>query len=141
MTTMAIEQMLSEEMPASVLVGRVLEEAGIEMVFGISGGTGRIVSGLSKYQNSILTVLVREESLGGVMAEIYGRLTRRPGVLLGQCPWVLGNGLLGTIEATISAICRRWSLIRLASLLYQTRMALRLGFVALSTRLPSASIG
>jgi len=101
---MAIEQMLTEEMPASALVARVLEEAGIEMVFGISGGhTGRIVSGLSKYQNSIRTVLVREESLGGVMAEIYGRLTRRPGVLLGQGPWVLGNGLLGTIEAFLSS--------------------------------------
>ena len=101
---MAIEQMLTEEMPASALVARVLEEAGIEMVFGISGGhTGRIVSGLSKYQNSIRTVLVREESLGGVMAEIYGRLTRRPGVLLGQGPWVLGNGLLGTIEAHLSS--------------------------------------
>ena len=57
---MAIEQMLTEEMPASALVARVLEEAGIEMVFGISGGhTGRIVSGLSQYQNSIRTVLVR----------------------------------------------------------------------------------
>ena len=101
---MAIEQMLTEEMPASALVARVLEEAGIEMVFGISGGhTGRIVSGLSKYQNSIRTVLVREELLGGVMAEIYGRLTRRPGVLLGQGPWVLGNGLLGTIEAYLSS--------------------------------------
>ena len=101
---MAIEQMLTEEMPASALVARVLEEAGIEMVFGISGGhTGRIVSGLSKYQNSIRTVLVREELLGGVMAEIYGRLTRRPGVLLGQGPWVLGNGLLGTIEAHLSS--------------------------------------
>jgi acetolactate synthase-1/2/3 large subunit len=101
---MAIKQMLTEEMPASALVARVLEEAGIEMVFGISGGhTGRIVSGLSKYQNSIRTVLVREESLGGVMAEIYGRLTRRPGVLLGQGPWVLGNGLLGTIEAHLSS--------------------------------------
>ena len=76
---MTIEPMLTEETPANALVARVLEEAGIEMVFGISGGhTGRIVSGLSKYQNSIRTVLVREESLGGVMAEIYGRLTRRP---------------------------------------------------------------
>jgi acetolactate synthase-1/2/3 large subunit len=101
---MAIEQMLTEEMPASAAVARVLEEAGIEMVFGISGGhTGRIVSGLSKYQNSIRTVLVREESLGGVMAEIYGRLTRRPGVLLGQGPWVLGNGLIGTLEAHLSS--------------------------------------
>ena len=48
-------------------------------------------------------MLVREESLGGVMAEVYGRLTRRPGVLLGQGPWVLGNGLLGTIEAHLSS--------------------------------------
>src|SRR5271166_3873610 len=101
---MAIEQMLTEEMPANALVARVLEEAGIEMVFGISGGhTGRIVSGLSQFQNSIRTVLVREESLGGVMAEVYGRLTRRPGVLLGQGPWVLGNGLIGTIEAFLSS--------------------------------------
>src|SRR6516165_10875391 len=101
---MTVGRMLTEAEPASELVARVLEEAGIEMVFGISGGhTGRIVSGLSKYQNSIRTVLVREESLGGVMAEIYGRLTRRPGVLLGQGPWVLGNGLLGTIEAYLSS--------------------------------------
>ncbi len=101
---MPIEPMLSEEMPANVLVARVLEEAGIEMVFGISGGhTGRIVSGLGQHQNSIRTVLVREESLGGVMAEVYGRLTRRPGVLLGQGPWVLGNGLIGTIEAYLSS--------------------------------------
>jgi acetolactate synthase-1/2/3 large subunit len=101
---MAIEQMLSEETPASALVARVLEEAGIEMVFGISGGhTGRIVAALGKYQNSIRTMLVREESLGGVMAEVYGRLTRRPGVLLGQGPWVLGNGMIGTIEAHLSS--------------------------------------
>ena len=39
---MAIERMLSEEVPARVLVARVLAEAGIEYVFGISGGhTGR----------------------------------------------------------------------------------------------------
>src|SRR6266446_6077329 len=101
---MAVEQMLTEEMPASALVARVLEEAGIEMVFGISGGhTGRIVSGLSQYQNSIRTVLVREELLSGVMAEIYGWLTRGPGVLLGQGPWVLGSGLFGTIEAYLSS--------------------------------------
>src|SRR5437879_12714854 len=101
---MAIEQMLTEEMPASALVARVLEEAGIEMVFGISGGhTGRIVSGLSKYQNSIRTVLVREEALGGVMAEIYGRLTLRPGVRLGPAPWVLGKGVLGSIATDRSS--------------------------------------
>ena len=44
---MTVERMLTEEEPAADLVGRVLQEAGIEFVFGISGGhTGRIVSGL-----------------------------------------------------------------------------------------------
>jgi acetolactate synthase I/II/III large subunit len=101
---MPIEPMLSEETPANALVARVIAEAGIEMVFGISGGhTGRIVTGLSQVQNSVRTVLVREESLAGVMAETYGRLTRRPGVMLGQGPWVLGNGLIGTIEAHLSS--------------------------------------
>jgi acetolactate synthase I/II/III large subunit len=101
---MPIEPMLTEEAPANALVARVLAEAGIEMVFGISGGhTGRIVAGLSQVQNRLRTVLVREESLAGVMAEIYGRLTRRPGVMLGQGPWVLGNGLIGTIEAHLSS--------------------------------------
>jgi hypothetical protein len=86
-----------------------LEEAGIEMVFGVSGGhTGRFVSGLSKYQNSIRTVLVREESLGGVMVEVYGRLTRRPGALLGQGPWVLGNGLRGLPVELAGAIADRF---------------------------------
>src|SRR6476646_9377295 len=100
---MAIERMLTEELPSRVLVARVLAEAGIEYVFGISGGhTGRIVSGLSQVQNQVRMVTVREESLGGVMAEVYGRLTRRPGVLLGQGPWVLGNGLIGTLEAHLS---------------------------------------
>src|SRR5690242_6975529 len=101
---MAIERMLTEEMPARVLVARVLAEAGIEYVFGISGGhTGRIISGLSQIQNQVRMMTVREESLAGVMAEVYGRLTRRPGVMIGQGPWVLGNGLLGTLEAHLSS--------------------------------------
>src|SRR6201998_1552944 len=101
---MSIERMLTEETPVADLVGRVLAEAGIEYVFGISGGhTGRIVGGFRKIQNSLRMVMVREESLAGVMAEVYGRLTRRPGVLIGQGPWVLGNGLIGTLEAYLSS--------------------------------------
>ncbi len=74
------------------------------MVFGIPGGhAGHIFIALSKRQNSIRTVLVREEVARGVMAEVYGRLTGRPGVIIGQGPWVLGNGLIGTIEAFLSS--------------------------------------
>src|SRR5437764_12360290 len=97
---MAIERMLSEELPARVLVARVLAEAGIEYVFGISGGhTGRIISGLAQVQNQVRMVTVREESLAGVMAEVYGRLTRKPGVMIGQGPWVPGNGRRGARES------------------------------------------
>jgi acetolactate synthase-1/2/3 large subunit len=101
---MPVERMLKEETPSRVLVARVLAEAGIEYVFGISGGhTGRIISGLAQVQNQVRMVTVREESLAGVMAEVYGRLTRRPGVMIGQGPWVLGNGLIGTLEAYLSS--------------------------------------
>lgn len=101
---MPIQRLLDDEMPTGDAIALVLEQAGIDTVFGISGGhTGHVFTALSKRQNSIRTVLVREESLGAVMAETYGRLTGRPGVVLGQGPWVLGNGLLGTIEALLSS--------------------------------------
>jgi acetolactate synthase-1/2/3 large subunit len=96
--------MPTEETAAAELVGRVLAEAGIEYVFGISDGhTGRIVGGLRKIQNSLRMVMVPEESLAGVMAEVYGRLTRRPGVLIRRRPWVQGHGMIGTIEAFLSS--------------------------------------
>lgn len=93
----------NSELAADAVV-QVLEEAGIDTVFGIAGGhSGHIWAALERHQSSIRTVLVREESLGSAMAEVYGRLTGRPGVLIGQGPWVLGNGLLGTIEALLSS--------------------------------------
>lgn len=101
---MPVARMLEEDTTAADVIARVLQDAGIDMVFGISGGhTGRIFTALEKRQNAIRTVLVREESLGGVMAEVYGRLRRRPGVLIGQGPWVLGNGIIGILEAHLSS--------------------------------------
>ena len=101
---MAIAPLISEKTRTSDAVLRVLEDAGIEMVFGISGGhTGRLFTALAQHQNSIRTLTVREESLAGVMAEVYGRLTGKPGAIIGQGPWVLGNGLIGTMEALLSS--------------------------------------
>ena len=98
-----IQSIPNAEEPSAELVARVIAEAGIEFVFGISGGhTGRIVAALAKVQNAVRMVLVREELLAGVMAEVYGRLTRRPGVMIGQGPWVLGNGMIGILEAFLS---------------------------------------
>lgn len=101
---MSVEPLLSEKTRTTQAILQVLEQAGIDMVFGMAGGhTGRIFSALAHHQNSIRTFTVREESLAGVMAEVYGRLTRRPGVIIGQGPWVLGNGLIGTMEALLSS--------------------------------------
>lgn len=101
---MAVNNLFDEEISAAEGIGRVLEEAGISMVFGIAGGhSGHIWGAMAKYEKSIRTILVREESLASAMAEVYGRLTRRPGVVIGQGPWVLGNGLLGTLEAFLSS--------------------------------------
>lgn len=101
---MTIQRLIDTEMTAADAISQVLQDAGIDMVFGVPGGhMHRLYESLEKRQNGIRTVLVREESLAGVMAEIYGRLTRRPGVLIGQGPWVLGNGIIGTIEAYLSS--------------------------------------
>jgi acetolactate synthase-1/2/3 large subunit len=94
------ETLLQENVSVGEGIVRVLEEAGIDMVFGIEGGNmGRLYEVLYDHQSTIRTVLVRHEALASVMAEVYGRLTGRPGVAIGQGAFVLANALLGTLEA------------------------------------------
>jgi acetolactate synthase-1/2/3 large subunit len=93
-------KLLTAQARAAEGIVRVLEEAGIDMVFGISGGnTGRFYDALYDRQGAVRTVLVRHEQLASVMAEVYGRLTGKPGVVIGQGIFILANGLLGTLEA------------------------------------------
>ena len=95
-----MEKMLQDEVLANEGIVRVLEEAGIDMVFGIAGGNmGRLYDALYDHQDTVRTVLVRHEQLASVMAEVYGRLTGKPGVAIGQGIFMLANGLLGTLEA------------------------------------------
>ena len=94
------EKLLEEEVRAAEGIVRVLEGAGIDMVFSIAGGNmGRLYDVLYDHQDTVRTVLVRHESLASVMAEVYGRLTGKPGVAIGQGIFMLANGLLGTLEA------------------------------------------
>jgi len=94
------KKLLQEETLASEAIVKVLEEAGIDMVFGIQGGSiGRLYDALYDHQDTVRCVLVRHEQLASVMAEVYGRLTGRPGVAIGQGIFMLANGLLGTLEA------------------------------------------
>ena len=76
---MSAKLLLNSEISIPEAILRVLEEAGVDMVFGIPGGqTGSIFNALYHHQSTIRTVLVRQETLAGIMAEVYGRLTGKP---------------------------------------------------------------
>ena len=95
--------MIPDEIDAPHAVVRVLEEAGIEFVFGMPGGdTGRIFDALYD-STKVKTVLVRHEQVGSIMAEMYGRLTGRPGVVMGQGIFLACNALFGALEAVKGA--------------------------------------
>ncbi|MDP6377872.1 MAG: thiamine pyrophosphate-binding protein [Pseudomonadales bacterium] len=64
---MATQKLLSEEVSVTQAILRVLEEAGIDMVFGIAGGNmGQLYDALYDRQSSIRAVLVRYEQLASV---------------------------------------------------------------------------
>jgi acetolactate synthase-1/2/3 large subunit len=95
--------LLSQEVPAREAIVRVLEQAGIDMVFGMPGGNaGAIFNALYDHKTTIRTVLVREESRAGVMAEVYGRLTGKPGVAIGQGAF-MANTNMAAIEGHLSS--------------------------------------
>ena len=77
--TTGAQLMFSDDVPVPEAICRVLEEAGIEYVFGLPGGnTGGIYNALYDHRDTVRGVLVREEGIGAIMAEVYGRLTGRP---------------------------------------------------------------
>jgi acetolactate synthase-1/2/3 large subunit len=95
--------MIPDEIDVPHALVRVLEEAGIRFVFGMPGGdTGRIFDALYD-STAIRTVLVRHEQVGSIMAEMYGRLTGTPGVVMGQGIFLAANALFGTLEAVKGA--------------------------------------
>jgi thiamine pyrophosphate-dependent acetolactate synthase large subunit-like protein len=81
---MPIDKLPKHVISVPQAIARVLEEAGIDLVFGIPGSrTGAIFDALYDRRDSIRVVLVREEGLATVMADVYGRLTGKPGVAMG----------------------------------------------------------
>jgi acetolactate synthase I/II/III large subunit len=95
--------MIPDDIDVPHAIVRVLEEAGIQFVFGMPGGdTGRIFDALHD-SKAIQTVLVRHEQVGSIMAEMYGRLTGKPGVVMGQGIFLACNALFGTLEAVKGA--------------------------------------
>jgi acetolactate synthase-1/2/3 large subunit len=103
-TRKGAKRLLQEEVSVPEAIVRVLEEAGITMVFGMPGGNVSLIfDALFDHRSTIRTILVRHESLASVMAEVYGRLTGKPGVAIGQGAFILANAMLGTLEAHLGS--------------------------------------
>ncbi|HJU09901.1 MAG TPA: thiamine pyrophosphate-binding protein [Candidatus Binataceae bacterium] len=98
-----VRPLLTDEVSPSEAIVRVLEQAGINLVFGMPGGNmGAVFNALYDHRETVQSVLVREEARAGVMAEVYGRLTGQPGVVIAQGAF-LANVTLGAIEAHLSS--------------------------------------
>ena len=86
------------------MVVQVLEEAGVDHVFGIpGGGTGQIFGSLRDKGGSIRTVLTRHEHTAAIMADAYGRATGRPAAIIGQGVFMGSNAAFGIMEAFLSS--------------------------------------
>ncbi len=81
----------------------VLVEAGIDYVFGIPGGaTVPIWDALFDRQDKIRVLLARHEQAASCMADLYGRMAGKPGVLMGQGAFIASNGSFGIMESYLS---------------------------------------
>ena len=89
---------------ANELIVQALEEAGIEYVFGIpGGGTGQIFGLLHGKEDIIKTILCRHEQTAAIMADVYGRATGKPAVIMGQGLFMGSNASFGIMEAMLSS--------------------------------------
>ena len=96
-------QPIAEERPVSEAIITALAEGGVRYVLGMPGGlTGPLWRSLHGHP-IIRAIQVREESIGSLMAEAYGRFTGQPAVVMGQGEWIAGNAGQGYMEALLGS--------------------------------------
>ena len=94
---------ITEERRTTDAIVDALAQGGVRHVFGMPGGhTMGLFVALHDHP-TIRVVLVREESIGSMAAEAYGRLSGEPVVVMGQGEWILGNAGQGLIEALLGS--------------------------------------
>ena len=89
---------------ANEMIVQVLEEAGVEYLFGIpGGGTGQIYDCLFGHEDKVRTILARHEQAAAIMADAYGRATGKPAAIMGQGLFMGSNAAFGIMEAFLSS--------------------------------------
>ncbi len=101
---MPTSPLVDSEVHVTEAIIRALEDAGVDTVFGLSGGnTGRIFSALAHHTDTIRCVLLRNEAYATSAAEAYTRASGKIAVAMAQGSWLLGQGVVGTLEALFGA--------------------------------------
>lgn len=81
-----------------------LIESGIDHIFTLPGGAvSPVFPDLHAYQDKIKVILTRNEQTASCMAEMYGRLTGKPGVVTGQGPFMGSAGLFGVMQGYLTS--------------------------------------
>jgi len=90
---------------ATEVMTDILVQAGIEYVFGIPGGcTPFVFDALVDKKDKIKTILSRQEGTASCMADMYGRITGKPAVIMGQGAWIGSNAAYGIMEAYLAGV-------------------------------------
>ena len=94
---------MSEQVAAERIVDCLIE-AGTEHFFGLPGGaTMDIYRALHDRQDKIQAIVPRDEQTASCMADMYGKLTGKPGVFAGQGGFTGSTGMFGVIEAFLAS--------------------------------------
>ena len=79
---------------------RTLLDCGADHAFTLPGlGITWMLDEFHEVRDRLRVVLARSEQIASVMAQVYGRLTGRPGVFMGQGPFASSTGAFGILEA------------------------------------------
>lgn len=81
-------------------VVETLIECGATHAFTLPGlGITWMLDEFDEVRDKLRVVLTRSEQVASVMAQVYGRLTGKPGVYMGQGPFASTTGAFGILEA------------------------------------------
>ncbi len=101
--TARADLLFTEQLPVPEAIARTLEEAGIDLVLGLCAGyTTPIFESLYGHP-AIKTIQVRQELLGSLAANAYGRLTAKPAVISGEGEFILGTATQGILESLLGS--------------------------------------
>lgn len=100
---MTSKRLVKESKKTNAYLVQTLESAGVNRVFTVPGlGITWTLPGFFDRKEHIDVVLARSEQSASIMAQVTGRLTGKPGVLMGQGPWISTTGSFGILEAYFS---------------------------------------